>query len=53
MNMHRYLMSVPKFFGGEFRFEVVAFNKIHAKEVAREYLLHDIYHDNYMIDYLP
>ena len=36
--MHRYLMSVQKYFGGEFRFEVEAEDKIDAKEKGRLYL---------------
>lgn len=50
--MHRYLMSVPKFFGGEFRFEVEAIDKNHAKEKARAYLDTHIEHDNFMKDHL-
>lgn len=49
---HRYLMSVPKYFGGEFRFEVTAFNKNHAREKAREYLDSHVDHDNFMKDHL-
>lgn len=36
--MHRYLMSVAKYFGGEFRFEVEAENKINAVQKGKEYL---------------
>lgn len=52
MIMHRYLMSVPKYFGGEFRFEVEAFNKTHAKERAREYIDSHVDHDNFMKDHI-
>lgn len=52
MSMHRYLMSVPKYFGGEFRFEVEAEDKIQAKEKAREYLENSPYRSNFMKDHI-
>lgn len=52
MTMHRYLMSVPKYFGGEFCFEVEAENKIQAKEKAREYLETSPYRSNFMKDHI-
>ena len=50
--MHRYLMSVPKYFGGDFRFEVTAENKDDAREKARAYLNSHVCHDNFMKDHI-
>ena len=52
MVTHRYLMSVPKYFGGDFRFEVEAFNKTHAMEMAHRYIADHVDRDNFMRDYL-
>ena len=52
MITHRYLMSVPKYFGGEFRFEVEAENKNDAREKARVYLDSHVDHDNFMKDHI-
>lgn len=50
--MNRYLMSVPKYFGGDFRFEVVAENKDDAREKAHSYLVSHTDHDNFMKDHI-
>lgn len=48
-NMHDYLIEVSKWFGGVFRFQVRAHNKIEALEVAKNSWVY-IHEDNLIRD---